>query len=220
MSRTTVNLSDDLCHYLVDHAVRETAVQQALRAETATLPDAPMQISPEQGALMALLVRLLGAQKTLEVGVYTGYSALAVALALPPGGKIIACDISEAYTAVAQRYWRDAGMAHKIALHLAPAAQTLRSLRDGGEAGEIDFAFIDADKENIAVYFEHCLALLRPGGLIAVDNVLWGGAVIDPRRQDASTVAIRAFNTALAVDERVDMAMVPIGDGLTLARKR
>ena len=179
-----------------------------------------MQIAPEQGQFMALLARLMGARRALEVGVFTGYSALAVALALPQDGRLVACDVSAEWTAVARRYWAEAGGAHKIALHLAPALETLAALRAGGEEGTYDLAFIDADKVNYGAYYEACLALLRPGGLVLVDNVLWGGAVADPAVQDAETRAIRAFNERLHGDPRVDLAVLPVGDGLTLARKR
>jgi len=169
---------------------------------------------------MALLVQLMGAKKTIEVGVYTGYSALAVAMALPDDGQILACDISEEYTAVARRYWENAKVANKIDLHLAPATETLEQCIDEGKEATFDFAFIDADKGNYAKYFDLCFELLRPGGLIAIDNVLWNGAVIDQQNQDADTCAIRAFNQQLLSDDRVDISMVPIADGLTLARKK
>jgi predicted O-methyltransferase YrrM len=179
-----------------------------------------MQIAPEQGQFMALLVRLLGATRGIEVGVFTGYSSLAVALAMPPAGRLIACDISEEYTAIARRYWAAAGVAGKIELRLAPALETLDALLAEGAAGRFDFGFIDADKGGYADYYERLLALLRPGGLVAVDNTLWGGDVADPANQDPDTLAIREFNEKLRTDERVDVSLVPIGDGLTLARKR
>jgi predicted O-methyltransferase YrrM len=179
-----------------------------------------MQIAPEQGQFMALLVRLLGARRCLEVGVFTGYSTLAVALALPPEGRVIACDISAEYTAIARRHWDAAGVAGRIELRLGPAADTLDALLAAGGAGSYDFAFIDADKPAYPAYYERCLALLRPGGLIAVDNTLWGGAVADPADQEADTRAIRAFNGRLHGDARVDLSLAPIGDGLSLARKR
>lgn len=179
-----------------------------------------MQIAPEQGQFMALLVQLLGATKTLDIGVFTGYSSLSVALALPPNGKIIACDVSEDDTAIARRYWRAAGVADKIDLRLAPALDTLDELLASGQAGTFDFAFIDADKRNYDAYYERSLQLIRPGGLIAIDNVLWAGRVADPQEQDNQTNTIRAFNEKLHHDERVTLSLVPIADGLTLALKR
>lgn len=179
-----------------------------------------MQISVEQGQFMALLVRLLGAQKTLEVGVFTGYSALCVALALPPDGRVVACDISEAWTAIARRYWDQADVAGKIDLRLGPAMGTLQNLEAQGHGGTFDFAFIDADKENYDRYYESALALVRPGGLVALDNTLWSGLVADPSVRDDDTVALRALNQKLHQDERIDLSLLPVGDGLTLARKR
>lgn len=221
MSRNTLGLSDDrLSDYLLAVSLREPDILRQLREETAPHPWARMQISPEQGQFMALLVQLLGAEKTLEIGVFTGYSSLAVALALPPTGKIVACDVSEEYTSVARRYWQAAGVADKIELRLAPALETLDALLASGQAETFDFAFIDADKENYLNYYERSLQLVRRGGLIAIDNVLWGGKVADPDVQDASTRAIRAFNETLHSDERVTFSLVLIGDGLTLALKR
>lgn len=220
MSNKSINLTDNLYQYLLNSSLREPELLKSLREETAKLPSANMQIAPEQGQLMALLVQLMGAKKTIEVGVYTGYSALAVAMALPDDGQILACDISEEYTAVARRYWQHAKVANKIDLHLAPATETLEQRIDEGEDSTFDFAFIDADKGNYAKYFDLCFELLRPGGLIAIDNVLWNGAVIDQQNQDADTCAIRAFNQQLLSDDRVDISMVPIADGLTLARKK
>lgn len=220
MSNRTLNLTDDLYQYLCKQSLRESDLLKALRDETAQLPMARMQISPEQGQFMAMLTGIIGARRTIEVGVFTGYSALVVAHALPDDGEIIACDISEEYTDIAKRYWQTAGVAHKIDLRLAPAAQTLQGLLDAGRAGEFDFAFIDADKTNYQQYFDLCLKLLKPGGVIAVDNVLWSGSVIDDSIQDEDTVAIRAFNENLQSDGRVDISMLPVGDGLTLARKR
>lgn len=219
MSNKTINLTEQLHQYLLDVSLREPGILKTLREETASLPSANMQISPEQGQLMALLVQLMGAKNTIEVGVYTGYSALAVAMALPDNGQIVACDISEEYTSVARRYWMQAGISEKIDLRLAPATETLSKLIEEGKSSTIDFAFIDADKENYARYFELCFELLRPGGLIAVDNVLWNGAVIDSDNQDVDTCAIRAFNQQLLSDNRVAISMIPIADGLTLARK-
>lgn len=220
MSNRTINLDENLYGYLLEVSLREADLLRALRVETSRLTNANMQIAPEQGQFMALLVQLSGARKVIEVGVYTGYSSLAVAMALPPDGYLLACDVSEEYTNVARRYWRQAGIDHKIDLHLAPAVETLDSLIGEGRAADFDFAFIDADKENYDAYYERCLALLNPGGLIAVDNVLWGGSVINPDKQDVDTRAIRAFNEKLLADDRVDISLVPIGDGLTLARKR
>jgi predicted O-methyltransferase YrrM len=199
---------------------REPDVLRRLREETASLPNAGMQISPEQGQFMTLLVHLLDARRTLEVGVFTGYSSLSVALALPEDGHIIACDVSEEWTAIARRYWREAGVERKIDLRLRPALQTLDDLIALGQAGSFDFAFIDADKENYADYYERALVLLRPHGLIAVDNVLWSGRVIDKSVKDADTRAIRAFNEKLKADERIWLTMLPIRDGLTLACKK
>jgi caffeoyl-CoA O-methyltransferase len=179
-----------------------------------------MQIGADQGQFMALLVRLAGAKRCIEVGVFTGYSSLVVALALPHDGTLLACDVSEEYTAIARRYWNRAGVADRIDLRLAPAVDTLDAQLAQGNANRYDFAFIDADKTNYAQYYERCLQLLRPGGLIAADNTLWSGAVADASDQSADTVALRAFNDKLHHDERVDVAMLSIGDGLTLARKR
>lgn len=220
MSNQTISLTDALHQYLLDVSLRESDVLKALREETATLSTANMQIAPEQGQFMALLVHLCGARHIIEVGVYTGYSSLAMALALPENGRLLACDLSEEYTNIAQRYWSEAGVSSKIDLHLAPAIETLQTLRKDGAAERFDMAFIDADKASYDAYYEHCLALLRQGGLIIVDNVLWGGSVVDPDKQDEDTCAIRAFNQKLLADQRVDISLVPIGDGLTLARKR
>lgn len=220
MSNQTINLSPDLYRYMLDISLREADVLKALREETARLPNANMQIAPEQGQFMAMLVQLSGARRVIEVGVYTGYSSLAVAAALPHDGYLLACDISEEYTNIARRYWQQAGLDHKIDLQLAPAVETLQNLIDRNHLADFDFAFIDADKENYEAYYERCLKLLKPEGLIAVDNVLWNGSVINPDKQDADTCAIRAFNEKLLNDTRVDISLVPIGDGLTLARKR
>lgn len=220
MTRQTISLDDALHRYLLDVSVREPDVMRRLREETAGMAEASMQIGPEQGQLMALLVELLGAERTIEVGTFTGYSALAVARALPDHGRLIACDVSEEWTAIGRRYWKEAGQDHKIDLRLGPALDTLDQLLAEGRAGAFDFAFIDADKENYAAYYERCLALVRVGGLIAVDNTLWSGKVADPAVTDDDTGAIRAFNRGLADDDRVSLSLVPIGDGLTLARKR
>ncbi len=219
MSRKTLPMTDALHDYLLAVSLREPDVLRRLREETAAHPRAGMQLAPEQGQFLGLLVRLLGATKTLEVGVFTGYSALCVALALPPAGRIVACDINEEWTATARRYWAEAGVAGKIDLRLAPALQTLDRLLDGGEAGTFDFAFIDADKENYAGYYERALRLVRPGGLIAVDNTLWGGRVADPAADDETTRTVHAFNEHLRRDDRVTLSLLPLGDGLTLALK-
>lgn len=220
MSRRTLDLTDALYDYVLAHSLREHPAQTALREATRTHPHAGMQISPEQGQLMALLVKLGGVRRAIEVGVFTGYSALTVALALPDDGRLLACDVSDEFTRIGQPYWRDAGVAHKIELVLAPALQTLRSRLQAGEQAGYDFAFIDADKSSYDAYFECCLQLLRPGGLIAIDNTLWGGSVALDAAGDADTAALQALNDKLHHDERVDIALLPLGDGLTLARKR
>jgi caffeoyl-CoA O-methyltransferase len=220
MSSRTLELTDRLYDYLLRTSLREPPLLAELRAETARLPMAGMQISPEQGQFMALLVETIGARRTIEVGTFTGYSALCVALALPADGKVVACDVSEEYTAVARRYWSRAGVAAKIELRLAPALDTLGKLLAEGAAGNFDFAFIDADKREYDGYYEAILKLLRPGGLVAIDNVLWSGAVADPAKQDDDTRAIRALNEKLKDDPRISLSLLPIGDGLTLARKR
>ncbi|MBD1901747.1 class I SAM-dependent methyltransferase [Trichocoleus sp. DQ-A3] len=220
MSKKALGLDDQLYDYLLSSSLREPEILRRLREETANHAYARMQISPEQGQFMALLVQLMGAKKTLEVGVFTGYSSLCVALALPPDGKIIACDVSEEFTSVARRYWQEAGVADKIDLRIAPALETLDRLLAQGEAQTFDFAFIDADKSNYDGYYERSLQLVRPGGLIAIDNVLWSGRVADPQDRDNSTQNIRALNEKLHRDERVSISLVPIADGLTLAVKR
>ena len=222
MSTRSLNLDDHLLDYLRTVSLREHPEQTALRAATRNHARAGMQISPEQGQFMQLLVKLLGARRTLEIGVFTGYSALTVALALPPDGRLLACDVSAAFTSLGLPFWQRAGVAERIELVLAPALATLDARLADGEAGSYDFAFIDADKTNYDSYYERCLKLLRPGGLIAIDNVLWSGRVArpaDPAR-DPDTAALRRLNAKLHGDERVDLAMLPIGDGLTLARKR
>ncbi|MHC5739175.1 class I SAM-dependent methyltransferase [Nostoc sp.] len=220
MPKQSIGLDNQLYNYLLSVSLREPEILEKLRQETANHPRSGMQISPEQGQFMSLLVQLIGAKKTLEVGVFTGYSSLSVALALPPDGKIIACDVSEEFTAIARRYWQEAGVADKIDLRLAPALETLDQLLATGQAETFDFAFIDADKENYDGYYERSLQLVRPGGLIAIDNVLWSGQVADEQNQDESTQAIRALNEKLHHDERVTLSLVPIADGLTLAIKR
>ena len=221
MSSHTIELTDALRGYLLRVGTRESAVAEELRAETLAATDwHAMQISPEQGAFMALLVKLLGAKRTIEVGTFTGYSALVVAEALPADGQVIACDVSEEWTAIGRPFWERAGVADKIDLRLRPAVETLDELIAAGTAETFDFAFIDADKIHYDAYYERCLKLLRPGGVIGIDNVLWGGRVADDDAQDDDTQAIRALNAKMQADARVDVAMLPIGDGLTLAAKR
>ncbi|NQE34624.1 class I SAM-dependent methyltransferase [Microcoleus asticus] len=220
MANSTLGLENQLYDYLLSISLREPDILASLREETAKHPRAMMQIAPEQGQFMEMLVQLMGATKTIEIGVFTGYSSLCVALALPSNGQIIACDVSEEYTAIARRYWEAAGVANKISLQLGPAINTLDKLIAEGQAGTFDFAFIDADKENYEAYFERSLQLVRNGGLVVIDNVLWSGRVADPQVQDESTTAIRTFNDKLRNDPRVTLSVVPIGDGLTLALKR
>lgn len=220
MSKKTLDLSNQLYDYLLSVSLQEPEVLRQLRQETSHHSLGVMQIAPEQGQFMALLVQLLGATKTLEVGVFTGYSSLCVALALPPHGQVVACDLSEEYTHVARRYWQLAGVVDKIELRLAPALDTLDQLLADGQVETFDFAFIDADKVNYEGYYERSLQLVRPGGLIAIDNVLWSGQVANPEFQDESTLAIRAFNEKLHHDKRVAISLIPIADGLTLALKR
>jgi predicted O-methyltransferase YrrM len=220
MSIRTLTLDDRTYEYLLAHSLREDPRLAALRAETASHPRVNMQIAPEQGQFMQLLVRLVGARRAIEVGVFTGYSSLAVMLAMPPDGKLLALDVSEEYTAVARRHWRAAGVAERIELVLAPARETLDARLAAGEAGAYDFAFIDADKTGYLGYYEQVLELLRPGGLIAVDNTLWHGEVANPANREADTVALREFNDFLHRDPRVELALLPVGDGLTLARVR
>jgi len=220
MSARTLTMTESLYDYLLtvnrplpDHFTR-------LREETRELPNGTMQISVEQGLFMELLIQLMGAKKVLEVGVFTGYSALTVATALPEDGKLIACDVSEEWTSIGRKYWEEAGVAHKIDLRIAPAVDTLDALLAEGQAGTFDFAFIDADKPNYDAYYERILQLLRPNGLIAIDNTLWYGKVADEAVQDESTVALRTLNAKLCADPRVTLSVLPIGDGLTLALKR
>jgi caffeoyl-CoA O-methyltransferase len=220
MSNRTFTLPDALYDYLTAVSLRESDTLRGLRQETATLPRAHMQIAPEQGQFLALLVMLIGARRCLEVGVFTGYSTLCIANALPANGCVIACDISEEWTAIAQRYWHAAGVAERIHLRLAPALETLDCLLAEDQRDTFDFAFIDADKPNYGNYFERSLELLHAGGLIAIDNTLWYGRVADPAHRDEETEAIRALNRKLHVDTRIDLSLVPIGDGVTLARKR
>ena len=206
--------------YLVDNSVRESEVARRLREETQKLPESQMQIGPDQGQFMYLLVQLIRARKALEVGVFTGYSSLMVATGLPDDGRLIACDVSEEYTSVARRYWREAGVEQKIDLRLRPALETLDDLLAKGDAGTFDFAFIDADKSNYENYYERILRLIRTGGLIAIDNTIWSGRVADPNESDEDTVAIRNLNAKLHTDKRITLSMLTVGDGLTLAMKR
>jgi caffeoyl-CoA O-methyltransferase len=213
-------MTDQLYDYLLGVSLRESSVQRELRETTARLPNANMQISPEQGQFMALLVSAIGARRALEIGVFTGYSALSVAQALPDDGRLIACDVNEEWTDMAREYWSRAGVENKIDLRIRPALQTLGTLVAEGMTGTFDFAFIDADKINYQAYYEACLMLVRPGGLIAIDNVLWSGDVVNSEKNDEDTLAIRKLNLSLQDDERVDLSLVPIADGLTILRKR
>lgn len=215
MARGAIELPEKLAQYVLQVGTREIAAQRALRARTRRVPMSGMQIGADQAALMQLLVRAIGARRCIEIGTYTGYSALAVALALPRGGRIVCCDTSEEWTAIGRPYWKKAGVEKKIDLRIGPALETLKSLK-----GRYDFAFIDADKANYANYYERCLKLVRPGGLIAIDNTLWYGRPLNRRDRSEDTRAIRAFNARLRRDRRVALALVPIGDGLTLALKK
>ncbi len=219
MSTRSINVDDRVSDYLI-RASREQEVLKSLRDETAAMPMARMQISPEQGKFLRLLVELVPARRIIEVGVFTGYSSLAMALALPEDGQLVACDVNEEWTSIASRYWAEAGVAEKIDLHLAPALKTLDALIAQGGSGSFDLAFIDADKENYGNYYERSLALLRAGGLIVVDNALWDGRVADDEVSDQETVAIRALNERASSDPRVTSSLVPVGDGVLLARKR
>jgi predicted O-methyltransferase YrrM len=220
MSNATLPLDENLYRYLLDHSLRETPLMRKLREVTAQDELSRMQIAPEQGQFIALLVELLGAERIIEVGTFTGYSALCMAQALPPGGELVCCDLSREWTDIAQSFWQEAGVDDRISLHLAPALDTLDRLLEKGAAESFDMAFIDADKPNYLNYYERCLQLLRTGGLLLFDNTLWSGAVADPRDREPDTLAIRELNDALHQDERVSISLVPIGDGLTLARKR
>ena len=220
MSRTATVVTEELAAYIRSVSQREPELLARLRDETAGHPQASCQISADQGQFLQMLIRLLGARRTIEVGVFTGYSSLWVALALPPDGRIVACDVSDEYTRVARRYWQEAGVKNKIDLRLAPAVETLEALLTAGEAGTYDFAFIDADKRNYLAYYDRCLELIRPGGIIAIDNVLWHARVIDADNNDPDTLAVRHFNRALHTDDRVWISLVTMGDGLTLAMKK
>ena len=220
MSRRTHGLSDELAAYVRTTGLREPDVLARLREETGTLAQANMQVSPEQGAFLAMLAELTGARRCVEVGTFTGYSSLAVALALPEDGRIVCCDVSEEWTSIARRYWAEAGVADKVDLRIAPGSETLDALIEAGEESTYDFAFVDADKGGYDDYYERLLRLVRPGGLIAFDNVLWSGKVADASVDDPDTVALRTLNAKLHGDERVSIVLLPIGDGLTLARRR
>src|SRR5580700_4584052 len=220
MSMQDLTITDELWEYMRRVSLREPELLRKLRDETARLPNSNLQISAEQGQFMALLMHLIGARRTIEIGVYTGYSALVVAQALPHDGRVVACDINEEWTAVARRYWREAGVDRKIDLRIGPALSTLDDLIANGQGNRFDFVFIDADKTNYANYYERALVLLRPGGLIGVDNVLWYGRVIDPAVDDPDTRAIRAFNEQIKNDDRVWLSMLPLRDGLTLLCKK
>ena len=220
MSTQPLNLSENLYQYLLSVSLRESDLLRQLRQETAQHAMGQMQISPEQGQFMALLIQLIGATKALEIGVFTGYSSLAVAIALPDNGTLIACDVNADYTAIAQRYWRQAGVAHKIDLRIAPALETLDRLLANGQANSFDFIFIDADKSNYDNYYERSLQLTRPGGLIVIDNVLWSGRVADPHETQKRTQTIRDLNKKIHQDHRITLSMLPVADGLTLALKK
>ena len=220
MSNKTIGISDELAAYVVEVGTREPDVLARLREETAAIPQHGMQIAPEEGAFLAMLVELTGARRCIEIGTFTGYSSTAVALALPEEGQLVCCDVSEEWTSVARKYWDEAGVAGKIDLRVAPAAETLDQLLADGEEAAYDFAFVDADKTGYDAYYERLLRLVRPGGLIAFDNTLWGGKVLDQDTEDEDTRAIQALNTKLAGDERITLCLLPVSDGVTLARRR
>lgn len=220
MFKNTLGLPDLLHDYILDNSLKELPILAELRQETEHHKQARMQISPDQGQLIALLIRLMSARRVLEIGVFTGYSSLTIALALPIDGVLVACDISEEYTAIAKRYWRQAGVQDKIDLRIAPALQTLDSLLESGQAETFDFAFVDADKANYSNYYDRALKLLRPGGLMAIDNVLWSGRVADMQSTDKIVQTMRVFNEKVAQDDRVQVSLLPLGDGITLALKK
>ncbi len=220
MANTTIGLSEDLAAYVREVGTREPEVLARLRQETAAIPEHGMQIAPEEGAFLAMLAELTGARRCIEIGTFTGYSSTVVALALPADGRIVCCDVSAEWTALARKYWDEAGVAAKIDLRIAPAAQTLDGLLADGEEGRYDFAFVDADKAGYDGYYERLMRLVRPGGLIAFDNTLWGGQVLDRDAEDEDTRALQALNRKLAVDERVTLCLLPVADGVTLARRR
>lgn len=220
MSSRNAYIADEIYGYILDNSLREPPILEKLRRQTQEMPEGMMQISPDQGQFMGLVVRLTGARRVVEVGTFTGYSSTVMALALPADGHLVACDESAEYTDIAARYWREAGVADRIELRLGAAVGSLDALLTEGAAGSFDIAFIDADKVNYAAYYERCLELLRPGGLVMIDNVLWGGRTADAKVEDGSTAAIRALNAAIHRDERVDCSLLSVGDGLTLACKR
>jgi predicted O-methyltransferase YrrM len=220
MANKTMGISDELAAYVVEVGTREPDVLARLREETAAIPQHNMQIAPEQGAFLALLVELIGARRCIEVGTFTGYSSTAVALALPEDGQIICCDVSEEWTSLARKYWAEAGVTGKVDLRIAPAAETLDQLLAGGQESTYDFAFVDADKAGYDAYYERLLRLVRPGGLIVFDNMLWGGDVLDTDPSDEDTKALQALNAKLAHDERITLCLLPVADGVTLARRR
>ena len=220
MSRSTLKLTDSVYDYMLEHSLRESEACRLLREETAPMKMGMMQVSPEQGQFMAFLVRLTETRRALEIGTFTGYSALCVAQALPSDGRLVCCDVSEEWTSVGQRYWQSAGVSDKIDLRIGPATETLQALREDGEEDRYDFAFIDADKKNYLVYYENVLSLLRTGGVLLIDNVLWGGSVANPGKNDDDTNAIRTLNQHLRGDDRVLLSMLPVGDGLTLVMKQ
>lgn len=220
LSNRTLSIDDRLYDYLLAVSVDESGLQRELREETSRLEFSVMQISPEQGQFMSLLVKLIGAKRALEIGTFTGYSSICIATALAEGGHLTCCDTSEEWTSMARRYWSKAGLENRITLELLPASETLEDLLENGQAGSFDFVFIDADKQNYPLYYEQSLELLRTGGLMAVDNTLWSGAVADPENTEPGTRAIRRFNEMVKVDDRVVKSLVPIGDGLTLLIKK
>lgn len=220
MSDQILTITEKLYRYMLETSLREPDILRRLRDRTAELPDSQMQISPLQGQFMALLIKLMGARNTLDIGVYTGYSSLAVALALPENGRVVGCDINSEYTDIARHYWQEADVLPKIDLRLAPALDTLDALIENDAKGNFDFAFIDADKENYINYYERSLQLVRPGGVIVIDNVLWNGAVVDSSKQDTDTVAIRQLNEKLHHDDRIDLSLLPLADGVSIARKK
>ncbi|MGZ4501998.1 MAG: O-methyltransferase [Nocardioidaceae bacterium] len=220
MANKTIGISDELAAYVMKVGAREPDVLARLREETAAIPEHDMQIAPEEGAFLALMVELTGARRCIEVGTFTGYSSTAVALALPEDGRLVCCDVSEEWTALARRYWNEAGVADKVDLRIAPATETLDRLLAAGEEATYDFAFVDADKTGYDDYYERLLRLVRPGGLIAFDNTLWGGEVLDQGSEDEDTRAIQALNAKLADDERITLCLLPVADGVTLARVR
>ena len=220
MTSKSIGLPDDVYDYVLAHGVREPAILARLREETAAHPMAQMQIEPLQGAIFRLLVELLDAQSYVEVGTFTGYSSLAVALAMPSDGRLVCCDVSEEYTSVARRYWAEAGVADRVELRIGPGVESLDALLAEGRENTFDLAFIDADKKSYPDYYERCVRLLRPGGVVALDNVLWGGEIADMAKQDRDTLALRAVNELVRDDERVTEVLLPVADGMTLARKR